>query len=303
MTGESEFRASPLALAVLSLLHAAPLHPYAMQRLLKLWGKDKVINVGQRANLYKTIRRLDQAGLIAVRQTERDQQYPERTVYELTEPGRLASHEWLTDMLARPRNEFPQFPAALSFMMLLAPDEARAVLEQRTAVLRGQLAEIEADLQTYAGIMPRVVLMDDEYQRAMISAELAWAEGIAADLRKGVGLEPRRVRGRGRCVPAGGRDGQRIAGQQYSLGPVVTRPYREARASARYRCSFVTKPRSSRLPSRISFSVAALASAAAPSRSACSMSSALSQNTSDSISRTTYSTSYSRTRSAEGHCW
>ena len=64
-----------------------PLHPYGMQRLLKLWGKDAVINVGQRANLYKTIKRLDQAGLIAVRQTERDQQYPERRgpVYEVTE--------------------------------------------------------------------------------------------------------------------------------------------------------------------------------------------------------------------------
>src|SRR5215469_4442348 len=82
---ENEFRSSPLALAVLSLLHAAPLHPYGIQRLLKQWGKDHVINVGQRANLYKTIRRLDQAGLISVRQTERDQQYPERTVYELTE--------------------------------------------------------------------------------------------------------------------------------------------------------------------------------------------------------------------------
>jgi len=182
---ESEFRASPLALAVLSLLYAAPLHPYAIQRLLKLWGKDKVINVGQRANLYKTIRRLDEAGLIAVRQTERDQQYPERTVYELTDAGRRAAHGWLTDMLARPRNEFPQFPAALSFIMLLPPDEAGAALEQRAAALRDQLVAVEADLQTYGDQLPRVVLMDDEYQRAVIGAELAWVEGVAADLRKG----------------------------------------------------------------------------------------------------------------------
>jgi len=185
MAEESEFRASPLALAVLSLLYAAPLHPYAIQRLLKLWGKDKVVNVGQRANLYKTIRRLDEAGLIAVRQTERDQQYPERTVYELTDAGRSAAHSWLTDMLARPRNEFPQFPAALSFIMLLPPDEAGTALEQRAAALRDQLAAIEADLQTYGAELPRVVLMDDEYQRAVIGAELAWVEGVAADLRKG----------------------------------------------------------------------------------------------------------------------
>jgi DNA-binding PadR family transcriptional regulator len=185
MAEESEFRASPLALAVLSLLHAAPLHPYAMQRLLKLWGKDHVINVGQRANLYKTIRRLDEAGLIAVRQTERDQQYPERTVYELTDAGRHAAHSWVTDMLARPRNEFPQFPAALSFIMLLTPDEALAVLEQRAIALRDQLAQVDTDLRTYSGTLPRVVLMDDEYQRTMISAELNWVEGVAADLRSG----------------------------------------------------------------------------------------------------------------------
>ena len=182
---EAEVRSSPLALAVLSLLHAAPLHPYAIQRLLKEWGKDKVINVGQRANLYKTIKRLLQAGLIAVRQTERDQQYPERTVYELTEAGRLAAHNWLTDMVVRPRNEFPQFPAALSFLMMLAPDEARMALEQRANALRGQLATVEADLANYGATLPRVTLMDDEYQRTMIGAELAWVDGVLADLTAG----------------------------------------------------------------------------------------------------------------------
>jgi DNA-binding PadR family transcriptional regulator len=182
---ESEFRSSPLALAVLGLLHAAPLHPYGMQRLIKLWGKDSVINVGQRANLYKTIKRLDQAGLIAVRQTERDQQYPERTVYELTETGRQAVQDWLTDMLSRPRNEYPRFPAALSFIMLLSPVEAANVLEQRVTAVRGQLADVEANLAQYGASLPRVVLMDDDYERAMLAAELAWIEGVVADLRSG----------------------------------------------------------------------------------------------------------------------
>jgi DNA-binding PadR family transcriptional regulator len=182
---ESEVRSSPLALAVLSLLHAAPLHPYAMQRLLKEWGKDKVINVGQRANLYKTIKRLLQAGLIAVRQTERDQQYPERTVYELTEAGRGAAHNWLTEMVVRPRNEFPQFPAALSFLMMLTPDEARAALEQRANALRGQLTTLEADLANYAPALPRVTLMDDEYQRTMIIAELGWVDDVLTELTSG----------------------------------------------------------------------------------------------------------------------
>jgi hypothetical protein len=38
-------RSSPLALTVLALLHYQPLHPYGIQRLIKQWGKDQVVNV------------------------------------------------------------------------------------------------------------------------------------------------------------------------------------------------------------------------------------------------------------------
>ena len=60
-------RASPLALTVLLMLIAGPIHPYELQRRIKLWGKDQVVNVAQRASLYKTIDRLTEAGLIGVR--------------------------------------------------------------------------------------------------------------------------------------------------------------------------------------------------------------------------------------------
>jgi DNA-binding PadR family transcriptional regulator len=182
---EPSYRPSPLALAVLAMLVPGPLHPYGIQRLLKHWGKDEVINVGQRANLYKTINRLHEAGLIAVRQTERDQQYPERTVYELTDEGRRKAPEWLAEMLATVRSEFPQFPAALSFAMGLPPEQVRKALERRAAVLRESLAGIEQVLDRYSGALPRVTLLDDEYRRAVIAAELAWIDGLVEDLRTG----------------------------------------------------------------------------------------------------------------------
>ena len=182
---EPTYRPSPLAVAVLSMLVPGPLHPYGIQRLIKHWGKDKVVNVEQRANLYKTIKRLHEAGLIAVRQTERDQQYPERTVYELTDDGRRQAQVWLAEMLATVRNEFPQFPAALSFAMLLAPGQLQAGLEQRAAVLREDLAGIEQDLENLSASLPRVTLLDDEYRRAVTAAELAWIDGVLEDLRTG----------------------------------------------------------------------------------------------------------------------
>ncbi len=179
---ETDVRPSPLALTILGLLMAGPLHPYAMQRLIREWGKDQVINVGQRANLYRTIKRLHEAGLIAVLQTERNENFPERTVYELTDIGRTKVAEWLEKMLATPRNEFPEFPAALSFIMLLTPAKVLPALEQRAALLGGRLQTLEAELAAEEG-PHRLFLLETEYMHEVTAAELRWVEALAQDLR------------------------------------------------------------------------------------------------------------------------
>jgi DNA-binding PadR family transcriptional regulator len=184
MPVKPDVRPSPLALTVLGMLGGGPLHPYAIQSRMKAWGKDRVVNVGQRANLYKTIERLRAAGLIAVRKTERDQRFPERTVYELTDEGWRAGREWLTEMLATPRNEFPEFPAALSFLFGLMPAEAVAALERRAEQLRATLAEHDRDLHDQSG-PPRLFLLETEYLRAVTAAELDWVEAVVQDLREG----------------------------------------------------------------------------------------------------------------------
>ncbi|WP_406279194.1 PadR family transcriptional regulator [Embleya sp. NBC_00896] len=180
------FRRSPLALALLGLLYRDPMHPYAIQQRIKQWGKDKVVNVGQRASLYKTINRLREAGLVTVRETERDQQYPERTVYEITDAGRAACHAWMAEMLGTPRNEFPEFPAALSFLALITPETTRELLERRRDRLAADLAALEADAANTAGFeLPRVVMLEDEYLRAITGAELRWVDSVLTDLRTG----------------------------------------------------------------------------------------------------------------------
>jgi DNA-binding PadR family transcriptional regulator len=178
-------RPSPLAMALLGLLVGGPLHPYGMQRLIKEWGKDQVVNVGHRANLYKTIKRLDEAGLIAVRGTERDQQYPERTVYQITAEGRQLVLDWLAAMVSVPRNEFPEFPAALSFVMLLGPEASHKALCQRAEHLRQELGRHDEELALHSGRLPRVTLLETEYMRAMVAAELEWVTATADELASG----------------------------------------------------------------------------------------------------------------------
>lgn len=161
------------------------MHPYMIQRLIKERGKDRVIYVGQRATLYKTIDRLRRDGLIAIRGSAREAQRPERTVYEATAEGRTVVLRWMREILAAPRPEFPEFPAAVAYLALLTPDDALRQLETRELRLIEALAQQQADLAAIPEGLPRLFLLEEEYLRAVTSAELAWVQSVVADLRAG----------------------------------------------------------------------------------------------------------------------
>lgn len=174
-------------MAILGLLENGPMHPYGLQRLIKQWGKDQVVNVGQRTSLYRMIVRLEDAGLITAGATERDERYPERTVYHLTDEGRTMCREWLAEILTTPRNEFPEFPAGLSFVMLLPPETAGELLGERRKLLTERIAELHKELGSTVdgGPIPRFALLETEYQVAVATAEAEWIDGVLDDLRTG----------------------------------------------------------------------------------------------------------------------
>lgn len=176
---------SPLALAVLALLLEEPMHPYRMQQLITLRGKDRVVNVSQRASLYSTIERLTRDGLIRVAEVERDGSRPERSVYEISDAGRAAAHGWLTEMLSVPRHGFPEFHAALAHVPVLEPVELAQLLRTRRAALAAELSELEGELAGIAGFLPRVVLLDAELIVRTRVTELAFLDDVLAELDSG----------------------------------------------------------------------------------------------------------------------
>lgn len=184
MTMARNFKRSPLALAILTLLHEAPMHPYRMQRLIRDRGKDQVINVGQRASLYQTINQLVKAKMIATREMERQEGFPERTVYELTEQGHTTAVAWMREMLSAPAQEFPEFPAAVSFLPLLTPDDAIRQLKLREAKLADKLEQIEKELKSIVNVQ-RLFLLESEYMRTLLKAEIKWVRGVIADVQSG----------------------------------------------------------------------------------------------------------------------
>lgn len=178
-----KFQRSPLALAILALLHEGPMHPYRMQRLIKDRGKDQVINVAQRASLYQTISQLLRAELITTWETTRQEGFPDRTVYRLTNKGHQTAILWLREMLSEPTQEFPEFPAAVSLLPLLTPDDALKHMEMREAKIIQQIAAI--DQETNAVSLSRLFLLESEYMRLMLDTELKWVQSVIADLRSG----------------------------------------------------------------------------------------------------------------------
>lgn len=175
---------SPVALAVLAMLMEEPLHPYRMQRLIKERGKDEVINITQRASLYQTIHRLEREALIAQQKTVRDDKRPERTVYEITEKGRDVALAWIREMLSTLTREYPEFPAAISFLALLTPNDVLGLLEHRAKAIESELRRIDG-LLLEAQAVPRLFLLEMEYLRALHATELSWINGVVGDLRAG----------------------------------------------------------------------------------------------------------------------
>jgi DNA-binding PadR family transcriptional regulator len=119
-----------------------------------------------------------------VQETVRREGYPDRIVYAITDAGREAAREWLREMLRTTGGEYPEFIAAVSILFGLAPDDARAQLEQRAERLAVELADTEAQLEGNPGL-PRLFLLEEEYRRAVLQAELSWLRGVIADLKKG----------------------------------------------------------------------------------------------------------------------
>jgi DNA-binding PadR family transcriptional regulator len=175
---------SSLGLVVLWHLVEEPMHVYRMQKLIEGQGKHRVVNVRSPASLYQTIKRLEDHGLVEVRQKVRDSNQPDRTVYAITDRGRQTARHWLQEMLLETGGEYPEFIAAVSMMFVLAPEEVSDLLDGRARRLEADLTLAERELAAYPQL-PRLFLLDEEYRSVALRAELDWIRTLSDDIREG----------------------------------------------------------------------------------------------------------------------
>jgi DNA-binding PadR family transcriptional regulator len=178
-------RANPLALAVLVCLHERPMHPYEVATTLRQRNKiDSVrLNFG---SLYGVVESLERRGLIEAEATQRSGRLPVRSVYALTDAGRIEMQDWLTDLISTPVKEYPAFQAALSFLPALEPDDVVALLGERAGKLETELASAAGARELVQKIgLPRLLWIEGQFAVALQQAELDFVRQLIRDIETG----------------------------------------------------------------------------------------------------------------------
>jgi DNA-binding PadR family transcriptional regulator len=167
-----------LALAVLSYLTQRPMHPYELDRTLRENDDARSVNYN-RGSLYMVVQQLTKAGFITPLETNRVGQRPERTVYALTDAGRHELFDWLRELIAEPKHEYPHFVTALSLIGALPPSQALPLLRQRLDRLAEQRTEIRALIdRTLATGVPEMFLVEEEYRLTLLEAESSFVQRL-----------------------------------------------------------------------------------------------------------------------------
>jgi len=177
-------RRNPLALMVLCTLWEQPTHPYQLVQILKGRQKDKAARLNY-GSLYTVIATLEKAGLIEAVEVTKVGNLPPRTTYRVTDDGASELTEWLSDLVAEPAQEIPQFMTALSILPALPVERAEALLRRRVEKLQHKLEEMGAERAATHDVIPELFSIEARYLEAMTQAELAFTEKLIDDISSG----------------------------------------------------------------------------------------------------------------------
>jgi DNA-binding PadR family transcriptional regulator len=173
-----------LALSLLTLLTERPMYPYEMAATLRHRGKDQSIKINW-GSLYTVVQNLEKHGFIETVEVAREGRQPERTTYRITDEGRAELTDWLRELISEPEREYTKFEAALAECAVLSPRELTGLLKQRLEALEQATAQHETMLGALAGSLPRLFLVESEYQLALRRAETGWVREVLKELTDG----------------------------------------------------------------------------------------------------------------------
>lgn len=172
-----------VGLTVLALLTQGERHTYDMHRQIIDTHKDFV--VGLPRSMYHAVERLSRDGFIVAVDTTREGGRPERTSYRITDEGRAELRARVRRLLRTPDRDTTLFVAALSYVGCVPVAEAREALATRATTLDQAATAMRTDLDQLVRQLPRLLLVEVEYELARVTGERDWARALVADLDSG----------------------------------------------------------------------------------------------------------------------
>jgi DNA-binding PadR family transcriptional regulator len=173
-----------MALAVLSSLIQRPMHPYEIASQIRARGKEQDMKI-KWGSLYTVVQNLEKHSLIEQVESGRQGARPERTIYSITDAGKEELEDWVRELVSTAEPELPRFKAALSVISVLHPDEVIHLLQQRLAQLDQEVADAREAHTKYSHEIPRLFLVEDEYDIAVRAAEADWIRALLGELTDG----------------------------------------------------------------------------------------------------------------------
>jgi DNA-binding PadR family transcriptional regulator len=161
------------------------MHPYEVATTLRQRHKHESVRLNY-GSLYAVVASLERRGLIVSKETMREGRLPERTVYQVTESGKIETHDWLTEIVSTPVNDYPAFEAALSFLPALPPTDVVELLGERAKHLEVEIALASASRElNEKAQLPRLLWVEDEFRVVLIEAELEYVKRLIAEIKSG----------------------------------------------------------------------------------------------------------------------
>jgi DNA-binding PadR family transcriptional regulator len=169
-----------MKLAILGLLMEGDSHTYEILQKMKERAMHNFIKI-QDGSLYYAMDQLNKAGYVEAIEVINDSNRPDRTVYSISEAGKLKFQELLFMQMELPDLFFPPLSIALVFAMHADEDKMAAILQKKIEQCEKSIKKFKEIYEEHISEVPRVVLhmMYGSYEH--METELKWLKRLHQD--------------------------------------------------------------------------------------------------------------------------
>lgn len=178
---------TPRDLLILGFVSRRPTYGHEIKQRILNTHAEKWVRISQ-PHIYYVLEKLKKAGYLNSKE-ERVGSTPPRTVYTITEKGRIALKTMLrSDKFLHEDYclDFYVVLAMLGFTRQLPPEESQAIIKRRKKIVEGLLAciddsRVSREVTDYYGPIARAIY---DHHCKILKNELTWLDKIIAEVHK-----------------------------------------------------------------------------------------------------------------------